>query len=386
MIPALSRPVWAHIDLDIIENNAKILTSLAYPSQLCAVVKANAYGHGAVEVSKAAIKGGASWLGVATLEEAIQLREAKIQAPILLLSQPHPNMIAKVAQYGFSFMVYTELGLQAAKEISKSYRPKMHLKIDTGMHRVGASSQEGLILAHLIAQDPKLTLEGVCSHFACADDDQDSFTTYQLDQFNRFLSLLEQYDIDPGIVHLANSAALLRYPQTHFDLVRVGIALYGYPPVPFGSQILKQGLKPALSLKALLSLLRKVPAGEGVSYGLRYKKPHECTYGVAPIGYADGILRRLSLNGAQVLLNSQRRPFAGTVTMDQILIDCGDIENVKIGDEVVFIGTQGKESISALDLATHLETITYEILTSLSDRIPRFYSDKECNEWLLQFD
>lgn len=386
MIPALSRPVWAQVDLDIIENNAKILATLAAPSQLCAVVKANGYGHGAIQIAKAALKGGASWLAVATLEEAIELREAKIESPILLLSQPHPNIIAKVAQYGFSFMVYTEQGLQAAKSISKKYKPKMHLKLDTGMHRVGASGQDALSLAYQINKDPNLVLEGVCSHLACADEAQDSFTFAQLDRFNQFLETLKSSGIPPGIVHVANSAALFRYPQSYFDLVRVGIALYGYPPAGIGPKALSLGLKPALSLKGLLSLLRRVPAGEGVSYGLKYSSLQDCTYAVVPIGYADGLSRRLSSTGAQVLLKSRRSSFAGTVTMDQILINCGDAKDVKVGDEVVFIGTQGQESITARDLADYLGTITYEILTSLSKRVPRFYSDEECNRWLLQFD
>ena len=356
----MTRPTWAEVDLDAIRHNARVLTERAAPATLCAVVKADGYGHGAVAVARAALEGGATWLAVALVEEGVALRDQGITAPILLLSEP-PDVGGAVAA-GLTPTVYTGAGVVAAGDVP------VHLKVDTGMHRVCADPATAAQLARTIPH-----LEGVWTHFAVADQVDDPFTDEQAERFDTLLAELAAAGIHPAQRHACNSAGVLGHPQWHYDMVRCGIALYGVAPSPAMAELARH-LRPALSLKAEVSYVKEVEAGEGVSYGLRYRLPERSTIATVPTGYADGVPWRLGVTGGEVLIGGFRRPIAGAVTMDQITVDCGDDRSVRPGDEVVLIGRQGDEHIGAHEWAERVGTIAYEVLTGIGPRVPREYS------------
>lgn len=360
------RPAWAEVDLEAIRHNASEIVAACGGSRLCAVVKADGYGHGAAVVARAALDGGATWLAVALVEEAAALRGDGIDAPILVLSEPPPEAMGVAAGLDLRVTVYTPEGIEAAASLGL----RAHLKIDTGMHRVGVQPERALHLASLIAAHPRLELEAVWTHLAVADEPARADRTQE--QIDRYLATVERIrrtGIDIPMLHVANSAGALMCHQ-HFDMVRCGLALYGYhpnPAVPGDAE-----LRPALSLKARVSAVKRLPAGEALSYGQRYVLRRESTVATAPIGYADGVPRSLSAAGAEVLLGGRRMPIAGTVTMDQILIDCGD-HDVARGDEVVLLGRQGDELITADEWASATGTISYEILCGIGPRVPRVH-------------
>jgi alanine racemase len=366
------RPAWADIDLDAVRHNARTLLDLARPAALLAVVKADAYGHGAVPVAQAALEAGASWLGVALVEEGARLRDAGIAAPVLVLSEPAPVAAAAVVEHQLTPMVYTANGADAlAKAVVESGRAEplpVHVKVDTGMHRVGCHPDDARSIVDVIGARPELALQGICTHLAVADEPERAATTEQLACFDGVLAELELDGLRPPLAHAANSAGLIAHPDARYDLVRCGIALYGANPVPSHPV----DLRPALSLRARVSHVKRLPAGASVSYGLRYALDRESSIATVPIGYADGVPRGVGLAGGEVLVGGRRVPIAGTVTMDQLMVDVGDAA-VEPGDEVVLIGRQGDEQITAGDLADLLGTIAYEIVTSISARVPRRY-------------
>jgi alanine racemase len=369
------RPVWAEVDPAAVQANAAHLASLVAPARLCAVVKAFGYGHGPVRVAEAAVAGGASWLAVATVEEGIQLRQAGITEPVLLLSEPIAGAMTDVVAAGLTPTLYTPAGVEAAARAVAGYGGQsplaVHVKVDTGMHRVGAEPEEAVALALAVAEAPGLVLEGLFTHFAVADEPDDPFTAEQLGRFRAVVDRLDASGVRPPILHAANSAAALAFPEARLDLVRCGIALYGLAPaLPLAG--LASGLTPAMAVKARVSYVKRVDAGERVSYGLRYRFGQASTVATVPIGYADGVPRRLSELGGEVLIGGRRRPIAGTVTMDQLTVDCGD-DLVAAGDEVVLIGRQGGEEITAWEWAERLGTISYEIVCGISARVPRDY-------------
>jgi alanine racemase len=372
------RPAWAEIDLDAIRHNASVLRALAVPAGLCAVVKAAGYGHGAVPVAAAALAGGASHLAVALVEEGRQLREAGLSAPVNILSQPVPAAMPEVVACELTPALYTRDGVEAlvdAVRASGRQAPlAVHVKVDTGMHRVGAAPADALDLAAAVAGHPELDLEGVFTHLAVADELDDPYTDIQLDSFDGVVANLAAAGIRPRLLHAANSAGAIFHPRARYDLVRCGIALYGLAPaadqVPHPSIA---ALRPAMSLKARVSHVKEVDAGERLSYGLRYRLEHRSVVATVPVGYADGVTRRLSSEGGAVLIRGRRRSLAGTVTMDQILVDCGPGSDVSVGDEVVLIGTQGDETVSAWEWAERTGTIAYEVVCGLSGRVPRTY-------------
>jgi alanine racemase len=331
-------------------------------------VKADGYGHGATAVSRAALSAGATWLGVALVEEGIALREQGVDAPILVLSEFPPGSEKEAIAAGLTPTVYTETGLSAVAEAARALdrRLGVHLKVDTGMHRVGLYPPEGTAAFVRRVLDEGCELEGLWTHFARAEDD-DETTRRQLDRFMRVVEELDQQGIRPRYRHAANSAATIHYPETHLDLVRVGIALYGLEPAPGLRD--RADLRPALSWRSAVSAVRRVPAGEGVSYGHAYRTVKETTLATVPVGYADGYRRSFS-SRADVLIGGRRRRVAGTVTMDQIVVDCED-DDIDVGDEVVLIGRQGSVEITAEELAHIAGTINYEITCGISARIPR---------------
>jgi alanine racemase len=369
------RPAWAEVDLDAVRANVAALTELAAPAALLAVVKADGYGHGAVPVARAALEAGASWLGVALVEEGITLRNAGIDAPILVLSEPPRAAADAVVAHGLTPTVYTEVGIEGlAKAVADAGAATplgVHLKVDTGMHRVGCSTDDAPDLVEAIAARPELVLDGLCTHLAVADEPGNPYTGQQLDRFDDLLGAVDARDARPRLVHAANSAGLLLHPRARYDLVRAGIALYGVAPAP--ELVDRLPLRPALSLRARVSHVKQLPAGSRMSYGLRYELERPSSVATVPIGYADGVPRNLGIAGGEVLVRGQRARIAGTVTMDQLMVDVADGE-VEVGDEVVLLGAQGDDEITAGEWADHLGTIAYEIVTGIGTRVPRRYT------------
>lgn len=390
MAEGARRPARAEVDLSAIEHNAGVLKAVAAPARLCAVVKANAYGHGEVAVAKAALTGGASELAVAIVDEGVELRDAGVEAPILVLSEPSPQAMEEVFAYRLTPTVYTDEGVARAAEAARHQaaggggRPaRVEVKLDSGMHRVGVDPSA---LTHLVRQleaTPELELGGIWTHLAVADEPGNEMTTVQLDCFREACAALEAAGLGrPPRLHAANTAAAVGRPDSRFDLVRCGIGLYGYAPSPamapalaeaVSAAGLEEGLRPALAWVAEVSAVRRLPAGERVSYGLLRPLPADALVATVPLGYADGIPRAYFTGGGEVLVHGRRRPLAGTVTMDQIVVDCGDDWSVRPGDEVVLIGRQGDERIGADDWAERLGTISYEVTTRIGPRVPRVY-------------
>ena len=332
-------------------------------------------------MAAAAVAGGASHLAVALAEEGHQLRDAGIGAPVLVLSEPPAEAMRLLVEDNLTPTIYTEDGLSALMEAVGSRRAEgrpafpVHLKVDTGMHRVGARPDRALELARAIAAGPGLRLEGLFTHLAVADEPARPFTGEQLELFDRVVTTLSSEGIRPPLLYAANSAGALAHPGSRYQMVRPGIAVYGLAPASsLQADPLVALLQPALSFKAQVSYVKEVAAGEAVSYGLRYRLPEASVVATVPAGYADGVPRRLSEVGGEVLIGRRRRPIAGTVTMDQLLVDCGPGAGVNPGDEVVLIGRQGDEEVTAWEWAGRLGTIAYEVTCALSPRLPRIYT------------
>ncbi len=375
----MSRHARVVVDLDAISHNVRALRAAADGTQMCAVVKADGYGHGAVEVAGAALDAGARMLGVAIVEEGVQLREAGIEAPILLLSEPPADELAAAFTHGLTPTLYHRRGIDDAAEAarsrgSRSARWAVHLKVDTGMHRVGADPAEARDLAASIHGSPCLILDGTFTHLAVADEPERPETAGQLERFAEVVGSIRSAGVDPGTLHAANSAGAIAHPAARLDLIRCGISVYGLAPAPALAGLVD--LRPALSVVTEVSHTATVHAGDGVSYGLRHRFDEETDVAVLPLGYADGVPRDLGLRGGEVLVGGRRRPIRGVVTMDQTVIELGATANrgddeVRRGDEVVLIGAQGDERIGAWDWAHRTDTIAYEVVCGLSSRLPR---------------
>lgn len=365
---------WAEVHTGLIQHNVAIISERVSPAKVWAVVKANAYGHGAIPVAQAALQAGAQGLCVAITDEGVALRRAGATCPILLLSEQPPEMNDFIVGYDLTPTVTTTRGAAtlAAAASAADKKVSVHLKIDTGMHRMGVAPSEAVQLAKFITSFDSLQIEGVYTHFAVADDPQHEANARQLELFNTCLTALNDAGISPSLIHAANSAAALVNAESRFSMVRVGIAMYGLLP---GRGVAEQcaGLIPAMSVKARVSAVRWVDAGEAVSYGLTTPLQQSSLIATVPLGYADGVPRRLSSTGISVLVNGVPRRIAGTITMDQLMIDCQQDSAVTIGDEVVLIGKQGDHRISADDWADALGTIGYEVVCGIGPRVFRRY-------------
>jgi alanine racemase len=354
------------VDLEAVRHNVRLLRPER--AELLAVVKANGYGHGAAPVARAALEAGASWLGVALVEEGLELREAGIDAPVLVLSECPAGAEREALGAGLTPAVYTPEGLERLAEAASALgrRVGVHLKLDTGMHRVGLwPPEEAPAFARKVV-DAGMELEGLWTHFAASESDEVG-TRAQLAALLAARDALAAEGVAPRLVHAANSAATLTLPKTHLDLVRPGVAIYGVDP---GEGIgPRAGLRPAMTWRSAVTLVKRLPAGERLSYGGRYVLERDATVATVPVGYADGYPRALG-GRADVLIRGRRHRVAGVVTMDQLLVDCGDAQ-VAAGDEVVLLGAQGSERITAEELAGHLGTIGYEIVTAIGERVPR---------------
>jgi len=381
MAQGRSRPAWAEIDLAAVAHNASVLAQLAAPAELCAVVKAHGYGHGGPAVARAALAGGAQRLAVALVDEGVELRQHDVAAPVLLLSECGPDAVETALAYGLTPTLYSAQGIAAfgAAARAAGRRTAVHLKVDTGMHRVGAAPADLPAMAVAVTREPMLDLEGVWTHLPVADGESDedrAYTEEQLGLFDRLVATLAADGIHPPVLHTANTAGTVAFPRARHHMVRCGLGLYGYLPgegvrAAFDAQAGGAQLRPAMSLKARVVAVRTLDAGERPSYGRLRALPARSLVATVPIGYADGVPRRLFGAGYEVLIGGVRRPLAGTVTMDQIVVDCGDDGSVQPGDEVVLLGRQGSEAVTADDWAAMLGTISYEVVCGVGPRMPR---------------
>ena len=364
------RPSHVEVDLEAIRNNVAMIAAAVAPASVCAVVKADGYGHGDVPAAEMALEGGAEWLAVALVEEGIRLREAGMSVPILLLSEPTPEEAPLVVEWNLVPTVYRPSFLEVLDGCVGSQAPlPVHLKVDTGMHRVGAAPADGLELALAIERNPAFELEGVWTHFAVAEEDAE-FTKTQIHRFDAFVADLAGHGVEPPILHAANTAGGLLFPEARYAMVRAGLGIYGLRPAPHVAPHLD--LRPAMRVVSAVSYVRRYPAATRPSYGRRRALPAAANVATVPIGYADGVSRRLSSVGGVVLIRGREYPYAGTVTMDQIVVDLGD-DPVEVGDEVVVMGIQGMAAVSADRWAQWMDTINYEVVCHFGPRLPRFY-------------
>lgn len=361
---------WLEIDLEALRNNIRQFLSIT-ARPVMAVVKANAYGHGMIESARAALEAGATWLGVARMEEALALRQAGFLARILVLGYTVPGRAAEAARENITLTV-------TAPEIGQAYsaacagmgrRVSVHAKIDSGMGRLGVLAEDGAEFVLGLLEEPGLDLEGVYTHFARADEPGRPTTDDQMARFTGVIDALQAAGRRPRLVHAANSAASLYRPDSYFDLVRPGIAIYGLNPSPDAP--VPAGFVAVLSWKTRLTSVKLLPAGHGVSYGHRYTTPAVQRIGALAVGYADGLRRKLDANSC--LVGGRRLPVLGTVCMDQVMVPLDELPGARVGDEVVLIGRQGEAQISADDLAAAWGTINYEVTCGLAARVPRFY-------------
>lgn len=367
----LPRPTWVEIDLEAIAHNVRRVCALIGPGvQLMAVLKADGYGHGAIKTARTALNNGVTWLGVACLSEALALREAGIEAPILVLGYAPPWQAREMVENGVTATVFdweaAEALSRAASELGR--RATVHVKVDTGMGRLGLLPTEATAFVQALQTLPGLAVEGLFTHFATADSADDSHARRQLACFHDLLADLERRGLRPPLIHAANSGATLRMAAARYDLVRVGIALYGLNPsadVPC-----PPGFRPALAFKTQVAQVKTLPAGSPVSYGGTYRTARESRIAVIPVGYADGF-RRAPRQWQEVLVRGRRAPVVGRVCMDQTMLDVTEIGGVRQGDEVVLIGAQGDECITADEVAAWLGTISYEVVSEILARVPR---------------
>ncbi|MBI5035075.1 MAG: alanine racemase [Chloroflexi bacterium] len=373
------RPSWVEVDLSAIENNARLLAQIAAPADLLTMVKANAYGHGAVETSRAALRGGANWLGVYAMGEGVELRRANIDAPILVVGPTQPEYARIGVEQHLTLTIFSMEQARAISDAARelSVRAHVHLKVDTGMARLGVMPEQAVDFARAVRELPDIEIEGVFTHFAMADT-PDAFgiqgwgieyTQKQFERFRSVIAALENAGIDLRYRHCANSPATLNLAEARFNLVRSGILLYGLDPSPEVPQ--PYGFRPALSFKTQVALVKIVPTGTYVSYGATFRTERPTHLAVLMVGYGDGFRRKP--NYGEVLVHGKRAPIVGRVCMDQTMIDVTDIEGVQAGDEVVLIGRQGQEEIRAEEVAEKLGTNNYETVTTISARVERRY-------------
>ncbi|MFE2168652.1 alanine racemase [Streptomyces sp. NPDC059447] len=370
--------VYAEIDLDAVRANVRALRERAPRAEVMAVVKADAYGHGALACARAARQAGATWLGTATPDEALALRAAGVEGRIMcwLWTPGGPWREAVEADIDVSVS-----GMWALEEVREAARAtgrtaRVQLKADTGLGRNGCqpADWEELVTAAVAAQtEGTVNVTGVWSHFACADEPGHPSIQLQLAAFRDMLAYAEKEGVEPEVRHIANSPATLTLPESHFDLVRCGLAVYGVSPAPELGTSAELGLRPAMALKARVALVKTVPAGHGVSYGHHYVTEHETSLALIPAGYADGVPRHGSGAGP-VLVGGKVRTVAGRVAMDQFVVDLdGDGDLVRVGDEAVVFGDAERGEPTAEDWAQAAHTIAYEIVTRIGGRVPRVY-------------
>lgn len=363
-----SYSTWLEIDLNAIRNNVARIKELT-KVEVMAVIKANGYGHGARPAAQAAVQGGATWCGVARIEEALALRRAGISCKLLVLGYTPPSKIPEAIDQQIVVSLFDPDLTHSYLEFARINGGilKAHVKVETGMGRLGMLPEDVPPFLKELRGSP-ISVEGIFTHFAQADEPQSGYTHKQINIFNDLLVRLENTDLKPQIVHAANSAAVFNFPEAWYDLVRPGDAIFGMAPSPL--TLLGSEFMPALSWKARLISVRTYPKGSGISYGSRYVTAGNERIGVMPIGYGDGYRR---IDNQQVLVGGRRVNVVGRVCMDQCMLQLDDVPEAKAGDEVVLIGSQGKETISIDEVAARWATINYEVVCGLADRLPRIY-------------
>jgi alanine racemase len=374
------RPTQAIIDLSAIRHNVRqIRESLPPATRMIAVVKANAYGHGVIPVSRAALGAGADWLAVAIPEEGIELRSAGIRCPILVLGLTLPEQAPLFVDHDLTATVSSCEGLQALQSASlhKKNRVRVMIKLDTGMGRVGIQPDAAVSFIRLALSQSGLDIQGLFTHFATADETDRSFTLTQLKLLNQTVQSLKDAGIVLPVISAANSAATDSFPDAHFDAVRPGIILYGLPPDP--AMPMHLDLRPAMSLVTRIVFIKQVSADTPVNYGCTYRTSAPTWLATLPVGYADGYSRHLS-NKAEVLVHGIRRRVVGRICMDQTVIDLGPDCDAAVGDEAVLCGRQGRDEITLTELAVLAGTINYDLACGISPRVPRIYMDGNRSE------
>lgn len=365
-------PIQAVIHLSNFRDNLRsIKRHLAPHVKICAAIKADAYGHGSSEIARAAVDEQVDYLAVARTDEGVSLRESGIDTPILVLGLPIPDDIPLLIAHRLATLVADKTVIEMIETEAKKRgeKPELHIKVDTGMGRIGCTPEEAEPLARMIAQSNRLNLGGVCTHFPVADENDLSYTITQIERFQRAVDAMKEKGIDPGIVHAANSGAVLHCPESHFDMVRPGILLYGYYPSREQKRILS--VAPVMELETNVTFLKKVPPDTPISYGLTYRTTKETVIATLPVGYGDGYSRLLS-NKGEVLINGKRYPIAGRVCMDQTMVDIGLDSGIKLFDRAVLFGPDPRGP-SAEELADAIGTISYEVITGINKRVPRIY-------------
>lgn len=372
---------WVEIDSRALKNNIKELKKFLSPqTKMMAVVKSNAYGHGIVEVSKICVQSGIDWIGVDSVDEAIALREQGIGLPILILGYTILSALPKAVSNNIDLIVYNKETIKELGRVSSEQgrEVNLHIKIETGTNRQGVSLENLLDFVNLIKQYPNLKIQGLSTHFANIEDTTDhSYAKKQLEEFKKAIKFLEENNIKIPVKHTACSAATILFPKTHFDLTRIGISLYGLwsskeTIVSAQQKNKKINLKPCLTWKTRIAQIKKIKAGAPISYGLTEKIAQDSKIAVLPIGYWDGLDRGLSSIG-NVLIKGKRCKILGRICMNICMVDVSHISDIKLEDEVVLLGKQGEEEITAEDIANKLNTINYEVVTRINPLIPRFY-------------
>jgi len=369
------RPTRAEIDLGAVAHNIReIRKKIGQKVRILGVVKANAYGHGALPVSRAILKAGADGLGVAGLDEALELREAGLEAPILIFGSSLPEEAEAIVKHNLTATVCREEFAAALadrqRERSPQRKVKVHINVDTGMGRVGIDCEEAAGFIRKLGEKKSLEIEGLYTHFPSADEEDKTFSLVQIERFQEVIGRLAREGIEIPLKHMANSAAILNLPESYCNLVRPGLLIYGlYPSLAMKKSL---DLRPALSLKTRIVYLKKTPAGRPLSYGRTYITGKETVIATIPLGYGDGYSRSLS-NKGEVLVRGKRAPVRGRICMDQTLVEVGHIPGVKVGDEVLLIGKQEEEEISVEEIAARIGTVPHEIVSRLGKRVPRVY-------------
>ncbi len=372
----INRPVWAEIDLKKYANNLQqVRRRVGNDPLIMAVVKADAYGHGSLPLASKAVEAGADRLAVALVEEGVELRQGGLEGPIQVMGGFVPEQVDAAIEHG---LILTINNLELARFVAEKARSlgekiTVHVKVDTGMGRMGPLPEEGIKLVREIKRMEGLYLEGVMSHMSSADEADKGYTWAQFEKFEEIIGALKGQGIEVPITHIANSATLIDFPEMSLDMVRPGIMTYGLWP----SEEVNQkavSIEPVLEWKARLVQIKEVPGGSFISYRRTYSTPQAQVHGLIPMGFADGFSRLLS-NQGEVLIGGERAPVRGVVCMDQVVVDITDIPGVQVGDEVVIIGRQGDQEITADEIAEKIKSINYEVVCKISKRVPRFVRD-----------
>jgi alanine racemase len=368
------RPVWEEINLDNLAHNIRSIRKISNCDEIIAVVKADAYGHGAIDVVSELIENGANSLAVAVISEAVELRKIGVEAPILILGFTSPAHFSELLKYDVEQSVFSyDYAELLSKESGKNFKKaKIHICVDTGMGRIGfLPNEESIQDVYKISTLPNIKIEGIFSHFSTADETDKSYAIEQMEKFDYFCERLNELGVSLGKKHIGNSAAAIDLPNSHFNAIRPGIVLYGYYP---SNEVDRNQieLKPVMQLKTNIVHIKKVPKGFSVGYGRSFITKTESIIATLPVGYADGYTR--ALNGkAKVIVKGEFSPVVGKICMDQCMIDVSHIKNVSIGDEVILIGSSGDKKFDADDMAEVLGTISYEVICMISRRVPRVY-------------